>query len=77
MQRIDAPADQAETADGAPLPLLGELALRRRVWESVHDALRPQRAACSSAREKKKDSSMAAFSGESLPWMALRSIDVP
>jgi len=37
----------------------------------------PQRVACSSAREKKKNSSVVAFSGESLPWMALRSIDVP
>ena len=27
--------------------------------------------------EKKKASSMRAFSGESLPWMALRSIEVP
>ncbi len=28
-------------------------------------------------REKKNDSSRAAFSGESLPWMALRSMLVP
>ena len=34
------------------------------------------RAASSSAREKKKESSMAAFSAESLPWIALRSIFV-
>src|ERR1700709_22968 len=36
VQRIDAAADQTEPGDREPLPLLGELALRGRVRESIH-----------------------------------------
>jgi len=56
--------------------LLRRLRVRRHV-ELVVDRSVRRGAQSSSEREKKNASSMAAFSAESEPWMALRSMSVP
>ena len=74
-------AAEAEAAEEVAPPLLRDAAGRSRSGYAQHHGRAPfafaYRAASSSAAEKKKAVSRAAFSAESLPWIALRSIEPP
>jgi len=80
-QWVHRAAAPTETTDDFATALHGHAPHRRRFRTSVCHLVPPPLgyywAAIKSEREKKKASSFSAFSGESLPWIALASIDVP